>query len=211
MVEEFLKKIFEAHKNSIIKVKEIVPQRVIFEIPPEKLREIAKDIFENYGFRISTITTLDQGFYFELLYHFVKSKYILTLKTIISKENARIKSLTDIIPGANFVEREVRDLFGIEFEGHVEPERVILPPDWKLEPPLRKPLAPKLAPTYAEYLINLTSKAALAPLTGIVKRRRVKLGLPETVPPVLELKKVIEEIKKISKELEINRKVPVRE
>jgi len=209
-MEEFLSKVLEKHKDKIVRVKEIVPWRVIFEVPSGKLKELAKDVFETYRFRLSTISTLDQGFYFELLYHFVKDKYILTLKTIISKENPRIPSLTDTIPGANWLEREVRDLFGIEFEGHVEPERVVLPPDWTLEPPLRKPIAPKLPPTYAEYLVNLTSKAALASITGIVKRRRTKMGLPEVVAPVLESKKVIEEIKKISKELEIDRKVPVR-
>ena len=192
-MEEFLSKILEKHKDKIVKVKEIVPWRVIFEVPNGKLKELAKDVFETHGFRLSTISTLDQGFYFELLYHFVKDKYILT----------------DIIPGANWLEREVRDLFGIEFEGHVEPERIVLPPDWTLEPPLRKPIAPKLPPTYAEYLVNLTSKAALASITGIVKRRRTKMGLPEVVAPVLESKKVIEEIRKISKELEIDRKAPV--
>jgi Ni,Fe-hydrogenase III component G len=32
--------------------------------------------------------------------------------------------------GANYIEREIRDLFGIEFPGHPEPKRLILPDGW---------------------------------------------------------------------------------
>ncbi|RLI62527.1 MAG: hydrogenase large subunit, partial [Candidatus Asgardarchaeum californiense] len=64
---------------------------------------------------------------------------LFNLITFTSRAIPKISSITDIYPVADFYEREIMDLFGVEFEGHPKPRRFILPDNWpKNVYPLRK-------------------------------------------------------------------------
>ncbi len=65
--------------------------------------------------------------------HGVRLRIITTAPRI----EPRVASLVPVWPGANFAEREVFDMFGIEFEGHPDLTRILMPDDWEGHP-LRK-------------------------------------------------------------------------
>lgn len=57
--------------------------------------------------------------------------------TAVERQEPSVASITPIWPGANFGEREVYDMFGIEFEGHPDLTRILMPDEWEGHP-LRK-------------------------------------------------------------------------
>jgi formate hydrogenlyase subunit 5 len=88
---------------------------------------------------ISAITGLDLGETIEIMYHLRFHGAIATIRTQVPKKNPKIRTITDILPGANFHEREVADLFGVTFRDHPDPARLVLPDDWPRDLfPLRK-------------------------------------------------------------------------
>ncbi len=62
----------------------------------------------------------------------------IRLKVFLSREGTpSIPSLYEFFKGADWQERETFDMFGIHFEGHPHPKRLLMPEDWEGWP-LRK-------------------------------------------------------------------------
>ncbi len=77
---------------------------------------------------------------FEVVYHLAslpRKGVRLRLKVRLAGDDTRISSVISVWPSCNFFEREVFDLFGIQFEGHPFLKRIMMPEDWKGHP-LRK-------------------------------------------------------------------------
>jgi NADH-quinone oxidoreductase subunit C len=76
---------------------------------------------------------------FQLSYHIVSHglKERVRLRVLLDSSGASVPSITSAWPSANFYEREVFDLFGIDFAGHPRLTRIMMPEDWQGHP-LRK-------------------------------------------------------------------------
>jgi NADH-quinone oxidoreductase subunit C len=76
---------------------------------------------------------------FQVTYHIVSHGLKQRIRLIARLEGAvpTIPTITGVWPSANFYEREVFDLFGIDFPGHPNLKRIMMPDDWNGNP-LRK-------------------------------------------------------------------------
>ncbi len=72
---------------------------------------------------------------YSLLSHRLKQRIRLVVR--LSSDNLTVDSITSVWPAANFYEREVFDLFGINFPGHPRLTRIMMPNNWEGHP-LRK-------------------------------------------------------------------------
>jgi len=73
---------------------------------------------------------------FELNYHLVSipRREKVRLRVWVSSDDPVVDSLVPVWPGANWLEREIFDLFGIRFSGHPDLRRILLPDDWEGHP-----------------------------------------------------------------------------
>ena len=104
---------------------------------------------------------------FELVYVLVSIAHRrrLRLKIRLHGDDAHVATVSDVWPAANWLEREVWDLFGIVFDGHPDPRRLLMPEDWEGFP-LRKdyPVQIKMTPRTTEAL-QVTEEEFRANLT----------------------------------------------
>ena len=75
------------------------------------------------------------GVHYELLD--MKEVDRITVKTRVHTERAHVPSVTPDWPTANFQEREIFDMFGVEFDGHPDMRRILMPEDYEGHPQRR--------------------------------------------------------------------------
>ncbi|PJB28673.1 hypothetical protein CO111_00985 [Candidatus Desantisbacteria bacterium CG_4_9_14_3_um_filter_50_7] len=131
-MENIIKKVKDGLGGKIKNWEEKNPGRIYITIDKENIRETAHFIFEDCKARFIILTGIDTPLGYENLYHFDFDSIgtVVTVKTLIPKSAPEIESIATIIPGANFIEREVYDMLGIKFIGHPDPRRLLLSDDW---------------------------------------------------------------------------------
>jgi len=114
-------------------------------VKQEALLSVCDQLHKNpasYFDMLSCITGVDNGpesGTMEVIYHLysIPFNYSLALKVILPRENPEVESVVSIWKSANWLEREVFDMFGIGFKNHPDLRRILMPADWKGYP-LRK-------------------------------------------------------------------------
>jgi NADH-quinone oxidoreductase subunit C len=95
----------------------------------------------NLNFRfLADLAGVDTGTHMQVVYHLWSETTPDWLRVIadgLSREDPRVPSVTFLWKGAEWMEREAYDMFGITFEGNRDLRRIYMPPDYQSFP-LRK-------------------------------------------------------------------------
>jgi len=137
-----LKEIQEKLKNFILEYRENIDMPVVI-VKREHLLDVIKILYEDFNFKmLCDLTAVDwlkkKEKRFEVIYHLRNLDENKRIRIKIQlDENEEVDSITSIYKGANWLEREVYDMFGIRFRNHPNLERILL---WNDFPghPLRK-------------------------------------------------------------------------
>ena len=100
-----------------------------------KHRKIAQYAEDGSVEAVTDPATGDLGVVYHL--HNIDTKHLLTLRVRMPRDDARVASVSTVWPTALWGERETFDMYGIEFTGHPDLRRLLLPEDW-VGHPLRK-------------------------------------------------------------------------
>ena len=133
MRQEVLDQRLDDVKDRLIGIERTAPNRVYLLCEAEQVYDLCRFLFEDLPLRFVISTGLDAEHCFEVLHHFTDDECgcVVTVKAFIrDREAPAIESITPLIPGAEWIEREMHDILGIDFKGHPNLRRLILSDDW---------------------------------------------------------------------------------
>jgi NADH:ubiquinone oxidoreductase subunit C len=115
-------------------------RRIYLKVAPEDLVAVVTRLRDAFGVVfLSTISGVDQGPAFEIIYHFSTPETDFNVRTEIPRDRPHVDSISPVIPGAVLYERELQDMFGMTVDNIPDPRRLVLPDDWPADNfPLRK-------------------------------------------------------------------------
>lgn len=138
--ETMLETILREAQDKIREAALSAPRRIEVKAPRERLVELLAWLKQAFGLaHLGTISGVDLGESFEVLYHLSNADATVTVRVQAPRNEPRIPSVCSVIPGAILYERELQDMFGLVVENIPDPRPLLLADDWPAgEYPLRK-------------------------------------------------------------------------
>jgi NADH-quinone oxidoreductase subunit C len=114
-------------------------------VPPERLVETCTWLQNEAVPRFELLIDLGGAHWparalpFEVSYifHALETNARIRLKCATGGDTPTLPTISSVYPSANWLEREIYDMFGVTFDGHPELRRLLMPNDWEGHP-LRK-------------------------------------------------------------------------
>ena len=133
MDQQQLEEKLEEIKGKLIGVEKPRDKRVYLLCESENAYDVNKFVFEEVGARFCIVTGIDAETCFEVIYHYSydQTGCVINIKAFVrEREKPSIESITSILPAAEWIEREIHDVLGINFANHPNLRRLILSDDW---------------------------------------------------------------------------------
>jgi len=142
IIESFKTVLGDSLVGSRIYEREVAVKKNLFRaiwlhVEREAFRKAVEHICELQEYpHLAIISSADLGDRVELIYHFTLyyghhlQELSLGLRVSLPKNDLKIPTITDIIPGALFTERETQEMMGVEVVGIPDERRLFLPDDF---------------------------------------------------------------------------------
>ena len=139
-----LEKLINSELSIKVRSSKIENNELLIETEEAELLDVVQFLKSNENCKFRQLTDIAGVDYpenekrFELIYLFLSHEHNLRIKLLIKFQiNQTIVSLTKIFPSANWMEREVFDMYGIKFKNHPDLRRILTDYGFKGHP-LRK-------------------------------------------------------------------------
>jgi len=131
---EVAKRLRDAFPEAVVSTKIPVPGIIYITINTSFISSACRYLFEQGARFVTSVATdrIAQSNRVEVshIFSFDEDRLTVVAKGQASTSNLSIDSISPVIPGANWAERECHDMVGIDFIGHPDPRRLALADDW---------------------------------------------------------------------------------
>ena len=130
--EKFIDHIKTRFPKEVLNTEVLKRNRVMVDIEPGAILNMAEHLYKDIGFRFIIASGFHTRKGFEIIYHFSDDKEgnIINIHVVLPQDKPEIASLANMLSGANWIEREIREILGITFRNHPEPEKLISDGNW---------------------------------------------------------------------------------
>ena len=126
-------KIKEKLQDKIKDWQEKSVKRIYFAVDKKDIYKVTQVLFKELELRFITASATDMPDYFEIMYHFSNDPAgeIYSARVLLEdKLKPEIQSIAPLFAGAEWIEREIWELLGINFAGHPNLKKLLLADEW---------------------------------------------------------------------------------
>ncbi len=146
-IDELLNNVQAKFAGDILNVQRKNDKRAYIDIYPKDIVAVTGYLYKELGLRFNIASAVDDFDGLEVLYHFSldRSALVISVRVILKdKVNPSIDTITTVTRSAWWIEREIHELFGINFIGNEDLRPLLLADDWpKGVYPMRKDFLPQ--------------------------------------------------------------------
>jgi NADH:ubiquinone oxidoreductase subunit C len=127
--------------GDILEITNPARRRFFITVDRAKIAAVLTTLRDRLGITyVAAISGVDEGDAFEILYHLAEPALgNVNVRIKIPKGDPHVASVTPVLPGAIYYERELQDMFGLVVDGIPDPRPLITSDDWPAANyPLRK-------------------------------------------------------------------------
>jgi len=130
--DPIIEKLKEEFKTGILEITIKNQKRIIITINPGLLPGMAEYLYKEAGLRFIIASAIHTKRGFEIHYHFSRDSagLILNLHVILDRNKPEVESLSNMFNASNWIEREMHELFGINFLNHPNQDKLISEGNW---------------------------------------------------------------------------------